>query len=67
LNKIVQAFFISWTFNVHLCQQATLSLQFFWRGKSGLHRVSIAGNARPSWGEDKCNRKYVQFGCSETR
>jgi len=31
----------------------------------------VAGNARPSWGEDKCNRKYVWRGetyvRSETR
>ena len=28
-------------------------------------KCSIAGNARPPQGEDQCNRKDVQFGCSE--
>jgi len=28
---------------------------------------SIAGNTRPSNEADQCNRKQVQFGCSEIR
>ena len=27
----------------------------------------IADNIRPARAEDQCNRKQVQFGCSETR
>ena len=30
-------------------------------------KCGIADNIRPPKGEDQCNRKYVQFGCSEIR
>jgi len=47
--------------------QTALSSPIYRGRKVRTPQSSIAGNTRPSRGEDKCNRKQVQFGCSETR
>jgi len=48
-------------------QTYLIAMNWIQGGKSGHQRVIIADNIRPVQTEDKCNRKQVQFGCSETR